>query len=524
MHQLISKGLSPLGVLVIFIAFITPIFSQQSSIASVSSAGAHLRLDDAPKAALLDGAESTRILAGFVAAETKVREALNQHTFKRDVILQTIGPNGEATGEYIRNSQFIFDDRGRRIERVLFHPASTIHEMRITKEDIQDLAGSQLLGIDIVEAAKYQLTYAGVETVDARQLYAIDVNPLVQPDPNHMKERFFIGRVWVDPRNFQIVQLKGIVEPQGKQRFPMFVTWREPIRDALAFPTRTEADDVLHFQQRDVHYRIKVRYYDYKVFASKVNVKEVDDDVQPKLEESAPTTRKSSTKEKPSAKVSAASQLQIIRPLSKPEVCTTGRNAPPAGEYHWPVDAEVKVYFVRGMFTPEQSSAFLEAMKAWTAADQEIGSGVRFVYAGETDGRMSCRSCLTVTRREVFKNEKHHYAFFSPMKVDEGRLLVAAWIDLDVGITDPIALLGYAAHELGHGLGLMDCPSCKEKQSLMNSFPGLNKNNGMVGPSSCDIAATKGVYREERRMVAVKRGDVRRSEPVRTARNLGKPK
>ena len=326
MHQFISKGFSPLGVCVIFIALTTTIFSQQTSVASASSAEAHLPLAAPPKAALLGTAESTKILAGFVAAEAKVREALNQHTFKRDVILQTIGPNGEVTGEYIRNSQFIFDDRGRRIERVLFHPASTIHEMRITKEDIQDLEGSQLLGIDIVEAPKYRLTYAGVETVEARQLYAIDVNPLVQPDPSHMKERFFIGRVWVDPTTSQIVKIKGIVEPQGKQRFPMFVTWREPIKNSLPFPTRTEADDVLHFQARDVHYRIKVRYYDYQVFASKVSVKEVDD-AQPTLDTTTPTTNKPPVKTQPSSKINAVqseSPLPLIRQSNKPGVVTGG--------------------------------------------------------------------------------------------------------------------------------------------------------------------------------------------------------
>src|SRR6185295_3877202 len=139
------------------------------------------------------------IVEAFVKSEGKVRDALNQHTFKRDVVLQTIGPNGEVTGEYIRNSQFIFDDRGRRIERVIFHPSSTIRTMRITKEDIQDLAGSQLLGIDIVEATKYRLTYVGTEIVNSRQLFAVDVAPLTQPDPNHMKERYFVGRVWIDP-------------------------------------------------------------------------------------------------------------------------------------------------------------------------------------------------------------------------------------------------------------------------------------------------------------------------------------
>jgi hypothetical protein len=526
MQQLMTKGFSPLGVLLIFIAFSSPIFSQQPSVPLVSIAEGHLRFGATTKTTALDPAESTRILEGFMAAETRVREALNQHTFKRDVVLQTIGPNGEVTGVYIRNSQFIFDDRGRRIERVFFHPSSTIREMRITKEDIQDLEGSQLLGIDIVEATKYQLTYAGAETVDARQLFAIDVSPRIQPDPNHMKERFFVGRVWIDPTTFQIVKIRGIVEPQGKQRFPMFVTWREPIKDALSFPARTEADDILHFQQRDVHYRIRVRYYDYKIFASKVSVKEVDDDVQPPATESAPTTNKSSNKVQPPAKISAAhseSPLPIIRPLTKPEVCTTNRNAPPVGEYHWPADTEVKVYFMHGMFTPEQTSALLEAMKTWKVADIEIGSGVRFAYAGETDSRMTCRSCLTITRREVFKNDRHHYAFFNPMKMDEGRLLVAAWIDLDFGITDPTALQGFVAHELGHGLGLWDCPSCKKKQSLMNGFPGLNKNNGLLGPSSCDLATTKSVYAEERQIASTNTSDLRASDSVRADSSLALP-
>jgi hypothetical protein len=527
MDHFLSKKTWALRVLLISAAFITPAFSQDPSVASHKGAGAILRLEPPPMSGSPIAGESSKILTAFVAAETRVREALNQHTFKRDVILQTIGPNGEVTGEYIRNSQFIFDDRGRRIERVFFHPSSTIREMRITKEDIQDLEGSQLLGMDIVEATKYQLTYAGAETVDGRQLFAIDVTPLVQPDPNHMKVRFFVGRVWIDPTTFQIVKLKGIVEPQGKQRFPMFVTWREPIKDALTFPTRTEADDVLHFSERDVHYRIKVRYYDYKVFASKVSVKEVDDEIRPPATDPAPTTNKSSVnKAKPSPKISAVhseSAMKIIRPLAKPEVCTTNRNAPPVGEYHWPADTEVKVYFVRGMFTPEQSSALLEAMKTWKDADREIGSGVRFAYAGETDSRMTCRSCLTVMRREVFKNDRHHYAFFNPMKMDEGRLLVTAWIDLDVGITDPNALQGFAAHELGHGLGLWDCPSCKKKQSLMNGFPGLNKNNGLLGPSSCDVATTKSVYVEERQIASVSATGLRAHDPVPTDSSLALP-
>jgi len=454
--------------------------------------------------------EQAAILERFVAAETRVREALNQHTFKRDVVLQTIGPNGEVTGEYVRNSQFIFDDRGRRIERVIFHPSSTIREMRITKEDIQDLKDGQLLGIDIVEATKYRLTYAGAELINNRQLFAVDVAPLTQPDPNHMKERYFVGRVWVDPLTFQIVMIKGIMEPQGKQRFPMFMTWREPVKDALAFPTRTEADDILHFKERDVHYRIRVRYYDYKEFGSRVSVKDLDED-DAQLDEASPNTKEDLKKKEPSSKSSQApTQLltSATKPLSSSEICTTNRTSPPVGEYHWPVDTEVKVYFVRSMFNPAQTAVLLEAMKTWNLVGADNGSGVRFAYAGEAEGRMSCRSCLTVTRREVFARDKGHYAFFHPMKQEEGRLLVSAWIDLDFGITDPTALQGFMAHEMGHGLGLWDCPSCKKHRSLMNSFPGINKNNGLVAPSSCDVATMRNVYQQERQIAAVMpRGD-----------------
>src|SRR5207253_1916717 len=170
------------------------IFSQQSSVASLAKSGDGLRSENVAKPEPKDSSDPASILASVVAAESRVREALNQHTFKRDVVLQTIGPNGEVTGEYVRNSQFIFDDHGRRIERVLFHPASTIREMRITKEDIQDLASSQLLGIDVAEATKYVLTYAGQATVDSHQVFAIDVRPSTQPDPKHMSERFFVGR------------------------------------------------------------------------------------------------------------------------------------------------------------------------------------------------------------------------------------------------------------------------------------------------------------------------------------------
>ena len=476
-----------------------PVFSQRAPVASLSAGPS---ASDWPNTASARSPEAESVLNKFVASEAEVREALNQHTFKRDVVLQTIGPNGEVTGEYIRNSQFVFDNKGRRIERVLFHPKSTIRAMRITKEDIQDLAGAQLLGIDITETTKYRLSYVGMETVDRRRLIAIDVSPLVAPNPHRMKDRFFVGRVWLDPSTFQIVKVKGIVEPQGKQRFPVFQTWREPVKGAISFPVRTEADDILHFRNSDVHYRIKVRYYDYQLFASRVTVKELDDALPTSEAESKKSNDKSPPPTLPPAPPPVDSNRKPItsspRSSSAPlEACTANRTAPPIGAYHWPADTEVKVYFLRNFFTPEQRVALLEAMAEWTAANQEIGSGVRFVDAGQTDKRETCRGCLTIRRADVFKEDKRHYAFFYPMnRVD--RLLVSAWIDFDYGITKPSALKGFMAHELAHGLGLWDCLSCKKKRTIMSGFTGRNKDNGLVAPSRCDLATVRDVYQQQR--------------------------
>jgi len=252
--------------------------AQQSAVESVASsdvsqiirASIHIDIDTEPPPL-----SSETMLAALVGTESRIREALNQHTFKRDVTLETIGANGETTGQYIRNSQFLFDDRGNRIERVLYHPASTIKQLKITKEDIQDLAGAQLLGIDITEKAKYQLSYAGTEKFGSHYVFAFDVTPVQKPNPHRMRERYFVGRVWADAHNFQIVKVKGIVEPRGKQRFPVFETLREPAALDLRFPTSTYADDILHFPKFDVHYRITVRYYDYRRFASKLTIIEV---------------------------------------------------------------------------------------------------------------------------------------------------------------------------------------------------------------------------------------------------------
>jgi hypothetical protein len=90
-----------------------------------------------------------------------------------------------------------------------------------------------------------------------------------------MRSRFFVGRVWIDALTFQPVKLEGVTVPYGKQRFPLFQTERNFKIENLSFPSSTRADDVLHFPQKDVRYRITIRYYDFKRFSSRVSITEM---------------------------------------------------------------------------------------------------------------------------------------------------------------------------------------------------------------------------------------------------------
>ncbi len=231
------------------------------------------------------------IIRAFSAKETEFRQALNQYSFKRDAVIQTIGMGGQITGEYHRVSQFVFDDQGNRYEKIIFFPVPTLTEITVTPEDLEDLGGIQPFALEASKIDKYDIKYVGKERIDEIDTYVFDVAPKVMPDPKKSKERFFQGRIWVDDRDLQIVKARGKGVPEGKQRFPTFETYRENIDGRYWFPTYTYADDELVFDSgQTVHVRMRVRYTDFEKFRSKVRVIE-EDEPAPK-EEPKPKTPK----------------------------------------------------------------------------------------------------------------------------------------------------------------------------------------------------------------------------------------
>jgi len=226
--------------------------------------------------------EVNRIVREFTAKETVFRAALNNYAFKREAVVQTIGMGGQISGEYRRDSQFIFTNDNRRSERITFFPAPTLTEITVSNEDLEDLGGIQPFALESSKIAAYNFSYLGKEKIDDLDLYVFDVTPKVLPDPKKSKERFFQGRIWVDDKDLQIVKARGKGVPEGKQRFPIFETYREQIDGRYWFPTYTFADDTLVFDNgQAVRIRTRVRYTDYKKPRVTVEVLPDDGDEEP---------------------------------------------------------------------------------------------------------------------------------------------------------------------------------------------------------------------------------------------------
>jgi hypothetical protein len=246
--------------------------------------------NSASKTDNLSQAEVNRIISAFTAKETQFRQALNQYSFKRDAIFQSLGMGGQITGEYHRVSHFTFDDQGNRYEKISYFPMPSFQS--ISQEDLDDLGGIQPFALEPSKIDKYDFKYVGKEKIDELSLYVFDVSPKVMPDPKKTKERFFSGRVWVDDQDLQIVKTKGKGVPETKRnKFPTVETYREQIDGRYWFPTYSYADEELIFDSGDVlHIRMKVRYSDFEPARATVKVIEVEDPNAPKKETKPPAT------------------------------------------------------------------------------------------------------------------------------------------------------------------------------------------------------------------------------------------
>ena len=225
---------------------------------------------------------SEDIIQRFAAKETEFAKARDQYTYRQDVKVQTV--DGDTVdGEYHEVFDVIFDNKGKRLENVVFAPQSSLQKIYMSQEDLEDIRHRLPFVLTADEVPEYNILYVGQQKEDELHCYVFDI----APKKIEGKKRYFQGRVWVDDHDFQIVKTYGKTVPdlcngkpcnevkkRGDQEnlFPKFTTWRQQIDGEYWFPVYTKADDELHFKVEDVHIREIVKYEDYKRFGSKSTI------------------------------------------------------------------------------------------------------------------------------------------------------------------------------------------------------------------------------------------------------------
>lgn len=264
----------------------------------------------------LSQAQIDEIIRKFAAKETEFRTALNSYAFKRDALMQEIGMGGQVIGEYHRVSSFTFDDKGNRFEKIGFFPMPSLQGVSLTTEDLEDLGGVNPFALEAAKISQYNFKYVGKERIDELDLYVFEVGPKVMPSPKS-KERVFVGRIWVDDHDLQIVKAKGKAGPETKQnKFPVVETYREQIDGKYWFPTYVYADDDLIFDNgTDVRIRMQVKYSDFVVGRGRVTITEVGE--APETLKPETTTPDKTQPDKPQPQTAASPTKST--PPSKPE-------------------------------------------------------------------------------------------------------------------------------------------------------------------------------------------------------------
>jgi hypothetical protein len=219
------------------------------------------------------------IIKKFAAKESEFREALNHYTYRRMARVQTLDDDNKVDGEWYQVDDVTFDPTGRRMEKTVFAPESTLERVIMTPSDLQDIQQGYPFVLTTEEITSYNVKYVGKQQVDEVKCYVFDVAPK-QIEKN---KRYFLGRIWVDATDLQIVVTNGRMVPDDTRKnhedlHPPFMTWRQQVDGHYWFPVYTKGEGILHFSAgnytggEDVHIRDTVKYTDYKRFGSTIKI------------------------------------------------------------------------------------------------------------------------------------------------------------------------------------------------------------------------------------------------------------
>ncbi len=200
--------------------------------------------------------------------EKRFRIARDHYTYR-----QTFQFTEEGGGSYQAVTDVTFTPEGKRLEKPLKKPSSSLKKILLTEEDFRDLVEVQPFVLDPEDLWNYEISYVAEQTLAGMAVHVLRIKPRQIFDT----QRLFSGTIWVSKDGLQVLQAEGRAVPdlvrKGRENlFPNFTTVRERVDGAHWFPVLTYADDVLPFRSGPIRVRFTIKYENYQRFGADVKI------------------------------------------------------------------------------------------------------------------------------------------------------------------------------------------------------------------------------------------------------------
>src|SRR5512146_2524506 len=124
---------------------------------------------DDPKGITVD-----EIVQKFAAKEKEFKLAREKYTYRQTIKVQTL--DGDTVdGEYQIVFDVLFDNKGKRIENVVFAPQASLQRIQLTPQDEYDFRHQLPFVLTTDDLPEYNILYAGQQRQDELNTYVFDI-------------------------------------------------------------------------------------------------------------------------------------------------------------------------------------------------------------------------------------------------------------------------------------------------------------------------------------------------------------
>jgi hypothetical protein len=193
--------------------------------------------------------------------ESETAQAQGNYTYRQTVSIEEIDTHGARSGDYREVRDIIFSPAEERTEKLVGKPELNLHNLQLTDEDFRDIREIQPFLLTSEQAFLYETKFRGEEKIEGVDCFVLQIRPrqILQG------QRLFDGLLWIDERDFSIIQIRTT---KTENLFPHFTTIRTKIEGGLWFPVTTYGDDTLYFRSGPQRVRLVIRYSQYQKFGA----------------------------------------------------------------------------------------------------------------------------------------------------------------------------------------------------------------------------------------------------------------